>query len=241
MPVLAVNVDHVATLRQQRRGFYPDPIEAALAAENAGATGIIAHLREDRRHILDRDIERMGRELKTHLHLEMAATEEMQSIALHARPRIVCLVPEKREELTTEGGLAVAGREDELRRYLEPLHEAGIQSSLFIEADPAQIKAAADVGCPYIEIHTGHFADAPDPEARKTELDKILDGVKRALDLDLKINLGHGLDYDNIMAFARTPGISEYSIGFGIVARAVFVGMHQAVAEMAAIIEKFPA
>lgn len=241
MPVLVVNVDHVATLRQQRLGKEPDPLTAAHMAELAGARGIIVHLREDRRHIQDHDVELMARTLKTRLHLEMAATEEMQAIALARNPYMVCLVPEKREELTTEGGLAVAGREAFLKEYLAPIHARGILSSLFIEADEAQVRAAAAVGCPYIELHTGHFADAPTRAAQRAERDKIVRAIGLARSLGLAVNLGHGLNYDNIYEFADVPGISEFSIGHSIVARAVLTGFTPAVADMAAIIARFPA
>ncbi len=239
MPVLVVNVDHVATLRQARRGREPEPLTAALMAELAGARGIIVHLREDRRHILDRDVELFARALQTRLHLEMAATAEMQAIALANRPYMVCLVPEKREELTTEGGLAVAGREEELAAYLAPLHAVGIRSSLFIEAAEAQIRAAKATGAEYIEIHTGHYADAPTEEAALAEFEKIVAGIGLAQSLGLKVNLGHGLNYVNIQRFAGVPGIREYSIGHSIISRAVLVGLERAVAQMAAIIRDF--
>lgn len=240
MPILVVNVDHVATLRQQRLGKEPDPVTAAHLAELSGARGIIVHLREDRRHIQDHDVEILSRTVKTRLHLEMAATEEMRTIALARNPHIVCLVPEKREELTTEGGLAVAGREDFLRSYLAPIHAAGIRSSLFIEADRTQIDAAARVGSQYVELHTGHFADAPTPEAQRVERDKIVQGVEYARSLGLKVNLGHGLNYDNVYAFQDVPGINEYSIGHSIVSRAVLLGMERAVADMVNILAGFP-
>lgn len=239
MPILAVNVDHVATLRQQRKGIEPEPVTAAHLAELAGARGIIVHLREDRRHILDRDVDLLRACLKTRLNLEMAATQEMQGIALRVRPDSVCLVPEKREELTTEGGLAVAGREDELKRYLAPLWEAGIISSLFIDADPAQIEAAAHIGTQFIEIHTGHFADAPTEAAREAELKKIVAGIALGRELGLKVNLGHGLNYTNVYAFKNVPGVSEYSIGHSIVSRAVLTGLSEAVSHMVAIVESF--
>lgn len=239
MPVLVVNVDHVATLRQARQSREPEPLTGAHLAELGGARGIIVHLREDRRHILDRDVELMARTLNTRLHLEMAATEEMRRIALTVRPYMVCLVPEKREELTTEGGLAVAGREAELCEYLAPLHDAGALSSLFIEAAPEQIEAAKDIGAQYIEIHTGHYADAETEEAASAEFERITAGIKLARKLGLKVNLGHGLNYTNIQRFAKTPGICEYSIGHSIVSRAVFVGMEKAVRQMADIIAGF--
>lgn len=239
MPTLCVNVDHVATLRQARLGREPEPATAAAIAELAGATGIIIHLREDRRHINDRDVEVMRKTINTKLNLEMAATEEMQAIALKTGPETVCLVPEKRQELTTEGGLNCVGREQELADYLAPLHEAGIRSSLFIDADPAQIRAAKATGTEFIEIHTGHFADAASHREQQTEFAKILDGINLARDLDLKVNLGHGLDYENILYFKNVPGIHEYSIGHSIMARAIFVGLDRAVRDMAELIRGF--
>ncbi|UZP68373.1 pyridoxine 5'-phosphate synthase [Desulfovibrio mangrovi] len=239
MPVLVVNVDHVATLRQQRRGIEPEPVTAAHLAELAGARGIIVHLREDRRHIIDRDVRLLSQCLNSRMHLEMAATEEMQQIALETTPYMVCLVPEKREELTTEGGLAVAGRVEHLRDFLAPIHAQGIKSSLFIEADVAQIDAAKAVGSEFIEIHTGHFADAKTPEAQRKEFEKIVRGIEYARSLDLRVNLGHGLNYNNIFMFKDVPGIDEYSIGHSIVSRAVLVGMDRAVREMVEIIRTF--
>lgn len=240
MPILSVNIDHVATIRQARGGIEPDPVTAAAMAELAGARCIICHLREDRRHIQDRDLELLRATVKTRLNLEMAATPEMQSIALQTKPDIICLVPEKRRELTTEGGLDVNARTNEIKSFLEPLLKAGIQSSLFVDADPAQIKAAKETGSEFIEIHTGHYADAEDRHQRKTELEKILAGVRLAQDLGLKVNLGHGLNYDNIWAFSHVTGIHEYSIGHTIISRAVFVGVGQAVREMADIVLGFP-
>jgi len=239
MPVLAVNVDHVATVRQARMGVEPDPVTAAHLAELAGAECIIIHLREDRRHIQDRDLTLIRQTIKTRLNLEMAATYEMQSKALQTRPDISCLVPENRQELTTEGGLSVAGREKELHDFLAPIHKAKIQSSLFIDADPKQIEAAKATGSQFIEIHTGHYADAANLEERQKELEKILHGIKQAQDLGLKVNLGHGLNYVNIMAFAHVPGINEYSIGHSIISRAVFVGLSEAVRQMVEIIRTF--
>lgn len=239
MPVLVVNVDHIATLRQARLGREPEPVTAAHLAELGGARGIIVHLREDRRHIQDRDVELITRTLNTRLHLEMAATEEMQRIALKTRPHMVCLVPEKREELTTEGGLAVAGREQELAEYLAPIHKAGALASLFIEAAPEQIEAAHKTGAEYIEIHTGHYADAEDEGQAQAEFEKIVAGIELARKLGLEINLGHGLNYTNIQRFARIPGIREYSIGHSIISRAVLVGLEGAVRQMAEIIAGF--
>lgn len=239
MPVLVVNVDHVATIRQQRLGTEPDPVTAAAISELAGASGIIVHLREDRRHIQDRDVQLIKETVQTGLHFEMAATKEMQKIALKTDPKMICLVPEKREELTTEGGLAVLGREKELQDYLAPFHEQGVISSLFIDADPKQIDAAKGAGTEYIEIHTGHYADAKTREERDKELKYILNGIAHAQDLGLKVNLGHGLNYTNIQAFGKTPGICEYSIGHSIISRAVMVGMDRAVRDLVGIIDTF--
>ena len=239
MPILAVNVDHVATVRQARLGIEPDPAAAAVLAELAGAKGIIVHLREDRRHIQDRDVRVIRQLTQTKFNFEMAATEEMRRIALEVMPHTVCLVPEKREELTTEGGLNCVGRETELRDYLAPLVDAGIRASLFIDADPAQIDAAAAVGPEFIEIHTGHYADATDSAERAQLLDGIVAGIERARAAGLKVNLGHGLNYVNVMAFRDVPGVEEYSIGHSIISRSVLVGMDQAVREMATLVESF--
>jgi pyridoxine 5-phosphate synthase len=240
MPILAVNVDHVATLRQARLAPEPDPVTAAHLAEIAGARAVIVHLREDRRHINDRDVALLRQLVKTRLHLEMAATQEMQRLALGIKPDMVCLVPEKRQELTTEGGLDCTGREKELAGYLAPLHEAGIGSSLFIDADKAQIRAARDIGTQYIEIHTGAYADAKTPKEKNAELARVLEGIRMGRELGLKVNLGHGLNYDNIWAFSKVSGVSEYSIGHSIVSRAVLTGMGEAVSRMASIIQGFP-
>ncbi|MBF0482561.1 MAG: pyridoxine 5'-phosphate synthase [Desulfovibrionaceae bacterium] len=240
MPRLAVNVDHVATLRQARGGCEPDPVAAAHMCELAGARAIIVHLREDRRHIQDRDLALLRATVKTRLHLEMAATPEMGRIALETRPEMVCLVPEKRQELTTEGGLAVYAREDELSRFLAPLHKAGVKASLFIDPDPRQIAAAGRVGAEYIEIHTGAYADAKTPEDKAHEFEKVRGAVALGREHGLSVNVGHGLNYDNIFAFAKIGGIDEYSIGHAIVCRAVFTGLTEAVGAMARIVAGFP-
>ncbi len=239
MPLLCVNVDHVATLRQARMGHEPEPAAAAAEAELGGATGIIVHLREDRRHIQDRDVEIIRRTLNTKLNLEMAATAEMQGIALKIRPHTVCLVPEKRQELTTEGGLNCIGREGELSAYLAPLLAQEIEASLFIDADFRQIDAAAKTGAQYVEIHTGHYADAKTPSQVRAELDKILKGIVHAQELGLKVNLGHGLNYVNIYPFKNVPGICEYSIGHSIMSRAIFTGVRQATRDMVDILRSF--
>lgn len=239
MPKLCVNIDHIATLRNARAGIEPEPLTAMAMAELAGAVGIIVHLREDRRHIMDRDAVMIRDVINSRMNLEMAATEEMQAIALDLKPETVCLVPEKRQELTTEGGLAVAGRVDELKAYMQPLWEADIETSLFIDADPAQVEAASATGTTIVEIHTGHYADARSPEAVKNELAKVLAAITQARDLGLKVNLGHGLNYANILAFKDVPGIMEYSIGHAIIARAVFTGLDRAVRDMVEIIRTF--
>lgn len=239
MPFLCVNVDHVATIRQARLGSEPDPITAAAIAELAGATGIIMHLREDRRHIQDRDIELINRTVQTKFNFEMAATQEMQTLALKYKPATVCLVPEKRKELTTEGGLNCLGNEKKYKDYLAPLHELGIKSSLFIDADPKQIEAAKEIGAHYVEIHTGHFADAPTREDQKIELNKIIKGIELSKNYGLKVNLGHGLNYLNIQDFSKVPGICEYSIGHSIMARAIILGLDRAVKDMVEIIKTF--
>jgi len=239
MPVLVVNVDHIATIRQARLAKEPDPVAAAALAEMHGAAGIIVHLREDRRHIQDRDVEILRQTIKTHFHLEMAATKEMQGIALASKPHMVCLVPEKRQELTTEGGLNLVGREKEIRDFIAPIAEAGTLLSMFIDPDPDQIDAAKEAGSPFIELHTGAYADAATPEIQKRELERLLAGIRHANDIGLSVNLGHGLDYLNILPFAKVPGIKEYSIGHSIIARAALTGMAEAVSRMAAIIAGF--
>jgi len=239
MSYLVVNVDHIATIRQARLANEPDPVHAAFLAELGGAQGIIVHLREDRRHIQDRDVQLLKQTISTPLHLEMAATREMQSISLDLKPYMVCLVPEKRQELTTEGGLNLIGREQELQQFLAPIHDQGISSSLFIDADPDQIEAAKRIGAEYIEIHTGHYADATDKVTGKQELEKILNGIRLAQQMEIKVNLGHGLNYTNIMAFSNIPGVMEYSIGHSIIARASLIGMEKAIRDMKDIISFF--
>lgn len=240
MPLLAVNVDHVATIRQARLGQSPDPVTAAAMAELAGARAIIVHLREDRRHIQDRDVRLLRQTVKTRLHLEMAATDEMRGIALELKPNMVCLVPEKRRELTTEGGLDVAGREAELTEFVGALKKTGIPASLFIDPEPRQVEASAATGAAFVELHTGAYADATSSFARQTELKRLLAAIPQARQAGLGVNLGHGLDYDNIHAFAHVSGISEYSIGHSIIARAILGGLPEAVSTMAAIIARFP-
>jgi pyridoxine 5-phosphate synthase len=230
--LLGVNIDHVATLRQARGTRYPDPIQAAIEAEQAGADAITLHLREDRRHIQDRDVEMLKDILQTRMNLEMAVTEEMLTIASRIRPADCCLVPERREELTTEGGLDVAGQAVRLRDACTQLAEAQVRVSLFIDADPRQIDAAAEAGAPVIEIHTGHFADAETPQQRAAELARVERAVEHGRGLGLQVNAGHGLHYHNVQTIAAIPGLRELNIGHAIIARAIFSGLQAAVSEM---------
>lgn len=232
MIALGVNIDHVATLRQVRGTAYPDPIEAALDAERAGADVITLHLREDRRHIQDRDVEILGAKLTTRMNLEMAATDEMVGIARRLQPHDCCLVPERREEITTEAGLDVRRLQDRLTRCCAELTEAGVRVSLFVDPDPHQIEAAAATGAPVIEIHTGAYAEAPDEARRREQLLRIAQSVQQAQALGLKVNAGHGLHYQNVQPIATIPGIAELNIGHAIIARAVFTGIGAAVREM---------
>jgi len=235
---LGVNIDHVATLRQARGTDYPSPVEAALIAELSGADAITLHLREDRRHIQDRDVEVLRELLTTRMNLESAVTSEMIAIALCTKPHDICLVPERREELTTEGGLDVVRHFGQVQNACRHLSDAGIRVSLFINADRAQIDAAAEAGAPVIEIHTGSFADAKTDAAQEIELDKIKEAVVHGLRHNLKVNAGHGLHYHNVQAIAAIPGISELNIGHAIVGRAIFVGMEKAVREMKTLMLK---
>ncbi|NLS12839.1 pyridoxine 5'-phosphate synthase [Vibrio sp. SM6] len=232
---LGVNIDHVATLRNARGTKYPDPVHAAEVAERAGADGITIHLREDRRHITDRDVRILRETLQTRMNLEMAVTDEMVEIALQTQPEYVCLVPEKREELTTEGGLDVKGHFDKVKAATETLTAAGIKVSLFIDADRAQIDAAKACGAPFIELHTGHYADATDEAAQQAELKKIAAGASYASDLGLIVNAGHGLTYHNVAPIAALPEIYELNIGHSIIGRALFDGLDKAVADMKAV------
>ena len=237
MPKLSVNVDHVATVRQARGGKNPDPVTAALLAELAGADGIIVHLREDRRHIQDRDVEILRRVVKTKLNLEMANTEEIVRIALRVKPDMVTLVPERRQELTTEGGLNVTAQQKALKQNIARLKKAGIRVSLFIDADPAQVKASRAVGADFVEIHTGKYSDAPDEESQKKEFQRIARAIAQAHKLGLRVNIGHGLDYQNVAPFTSIPEIEDYSIGHSIMARTVLVGLDRAVREMKELIQ----
>ena len=234
--LLGVNIDHVATLRQARGTRYPDPVKAALDAEEAGADGITVHLREDRRHIQDRDVLLLSQVLQTRMNFEMGVTEEMLAFAERIRPAHVCLVPETRQELTTEGGLDVAGQEQRIRAAVERLSRIGCEVSLFIDADERQIEASRRIGAPAIELHTGRYADAHTPADQARELARIRDGVACGLAHGLIVNAGHGLHYHNAEAVAAIAGINELNIGHAIVAHALFVGFKQAVAEMKALI-----
>lgn len=230
--LLGVNIDHVATLRQARGTRYPDPIQAAIMAEQAGADGITLHLREDRRHIQERDVTMLRDILQTRMNLEMAVTEEMLAIAERVKPEDCCLVPERREELTTEGGLDVAGQEPKMKEACTRLAEAGVQVSLFIDADPRQLEAAARVGAPVVEIHTGRYADAETRAEREVEFNRIVQGVEKGVELGLQVNAGHGLHYHNVQPVAALAPIRELNIGHAIIARAVFTGLDEAVREM---------
>ena len=232
---LGINIDHVATLRNARGTSYPDPLQAALLAEEAGADAITLHLREDRRHIKDADVELIRPQLRTRMNLESAVTQEMIDFACRIKPQDVCLVPERREEVTTEGGLDVVKYFSEVSAAVRQLQAEGIRVSLFIDPDAAQIQAAAEIGAPVIELHTGRYADAHNVAEQQTELQRIqlavIEGIKRGL----KVNAGHGLHYTNVQAIAAIRDIAELNIGHAIVAHAVFVGWQNAVREMKAI------
>jgi len=232
---LGVNIDHVATLRQVRGTPYPDPVKAALMAEAAGADLITLHLREDRRHIQDRDVFELRGQLKTRMNLEAAVTRDMLQIALKVRPHDVCLVPERRMELTTEGGLDVVGQFDRVRDAVHLLAQAGIRVSLFIGHDARQIEAAHAAGAPVIEIHTGHYADAPNPAEADAEFRRIEAGIALGKQLGLVVNAGHGLHFGNTARIAALAGISELNIGHAIVAEALFRGWQQTVRDMKAL------
>ena len=229
---LGVNIDHVATLRQARGTRYPSPVQAALLAESAGADSITLHLREDRRHILDADVRILRELLQTRMNLEMAVTDEMIEIALQVKPQDVCLVPERREELTTEGGLDVAGQFAAVQGACRTLAAAGIRVSLFIDADAHQLEAARAAGAPVVEIHTGRYADAARPDETRHELRRIIQAVEKGVSLGLAVNAGHGLHYHNVQSIASIPGVEELNIGHAIVAQAIFVGWENAVREM---------
>ncbi|PKG57223.1 pyridoxine 5'-phosphate synthase [Shewanella sp. Choline-02u-19] len=230
--LLGVNIDHIATLRQARGTNYPDPVHAAAVAEHAGAEGITIHLREDRRHIIDRDVYTLAKTLKTRMNFEMAVTDEMLDIACDIKPAYVCLVPEKREELTTEGGLDVAGQQDKIAAAVARLTQEGIKVSLFIDADTTQIDAAVAVGAPVIEIHTGCYADALTDADTATELSRISEMATYAHGKGLVVNAGHGLHYHNVKPIAAIPELYELNIGHSIIARAAIDGLATAVRDM---------
>ncbi|WP_411705816.1 pyridoxine 5'-phosphate synthase [Edaphovirga cremea] len=230
--LLGVNIDHIATLRNARGTAYPDPVQAAFIAEQAGADGITVHLREDRRHITDRDVRILRQTINTRMNLEMAVTDEMIDIACELKPHFCCLVPEKRQEVTTEGGLDVAGQQDKMILAIERLTQAGILVSLFIDADPRQIDAAVAVGAPYIEIHTGAYADAETPLEQQAELERIKHAATYAAGKGLKVNAGHGLHYHNVQPIAALPEMHELNIGHAIIGQAVMSGLATAVSDM---------
>lgn len=229
---LGVNIDHIATLRNARGTSYPDPVLAAGLAEQAGADGITVHLREDRRHITDRDVAILRQTIQTRMNLEMAVTGEMIEIACRTRPHFVCLVPEKRQEVTTEGGLDVASQVERIRECVARLAAVGTQVSLFIDADHEQIDAAVATGAPFIEIHTGRYADAESEAEQQAELARIREAARYASGKGLKVNAGHGLHYHNVKPIAAIPEMVELNIGHAIIARAAFEGLPKAVAEM---------
>ena len=234
MLTLGVNIDHVATIRQARRTVEPDPVAAAVLAELAGADGITAHLREDRRHMQDRDIRRLRETVQTRLNLEMAATAEMVQIALDIQPDYVTLVPERREEVTTEGGLDIAGQIDRIKSVVDQLQSAGMPVSLFIDPDPAQIDASALVKAQFIELHTGRYAEAREPKQVQQELKSLAQGCEQAISAGLRVNAGHGLTYQNVYPIACLPGMEELNIGHTIISRSVLVGIDRAIREMKA-------
>lgn len=238
---LGVNIDHVATLRNARGSAYPDPVRAALVAQAAGADGITAHLREDRRHIIDADIESLMARIEIPLNFEMAATDEMQAIALRHRPHAVCLVPEKREERTTEGGLDAAADDNRLTDFVAPLREAGCRVSLFVGHDPRQIEAARRIGAPVVELHTGRYCDLVAqgaPEEAALELAALMTGARLAHSLGLEVHAGHGLSFATVQPFAATPEIRELNIGHFLISESVFMGLGPAITEMRRLMDE---
>lgn len=234
---LGVNIDHVATVRNARGGVHPDPVRAAHMAIAAGADGITAHLREDRRHIVDADIERLKAEIDRPLNLEMAATADMQKIALEVKPHAACIVPEKREERTTEGGLDAARGQDYLADFVAPLRETGIRVSLFIEPSPAQLDAARELGAPVVELHTGRYCDETG-ERRAAELSRIVAAARHAAEIGLECHAGHGLGFDTVMPVAAVESVVELNIGHFLVGEAIFIGLDAAVAKMRALMDE---
>jgi pyridoxine 5-phosphate synthase len=237
MALLCVNVDHIATIRQARRAQEPDPVQAAMLAELAGASGITCHLREDRRHIQDRDVELLRRLVKTKLNLEMAVTEEMIRIAIALKPDMATLVPERREELTTEGGLDVRGHLDAVTRTVRTLQGEGIAVSLFIDPDPEQVSDSARAGAELVELHTGMYAEAGDRKALQNEMARLIKATTQARELGLRVNAGHGLNYRNVGPVATIPEVEELNIGHSVIARAALVGVERAVREMLAAMD----
>lgn len=235
--LLGVNIDHVATLRNARGGVEPDPIQAAEICEANGATSITAHLREDRRHIMDSDIRTLKKVIKTRLNLEMAVTDEMQKIALEVRPYSVCLVPEKRQEVTTEGGLDVASQLQKITNFVQPLKEAGIIVSLFIDPSNEQIYAAAKTGAQFIELHTGQYSMAFGTPEEQEEFEKVREASRLGHALGLKVNAGHGLNYENVYRMRQIDDLYELNIGHSIISRSVFTGLAQAVKDMAELVK----
>ena len=234
---LGVNIDHVATVRQARGSAYPDPVRAALAAQDAGADGITAHLREDRRHISDSDIDRLSRELKIPLNLEMAATDEMHVIALNAKPHAACIVPEKREEITTEGGLDAARQHNHLSPIVRSLGAAGVRVSLFIEPAREQLDAAKSLGAPVVELHTGAYANASGAEQQRI-LERLRKAAAYGASIGLEIHAGHGLTYDNVKPIAAIPQIRELNIGHFLIGEAIFIGLDAAIRRMRALMDE---
>lgn len=234
---LGVNIDHVATVRNARGGFHPDPVRAALLAQKAGADGITAHLREDRRHIKDSDIDRLMAEISIPLNFEMAATDEMVEIASRLKPASACIVPEKREELTTEGGLDVIGGYDHLKKYIAKLKDADVSVSLFIDPDVDQIKASKELGADKIELHTGAYVDVTG-DARAKELERLRLGAKYSGEIDLEVHAGHGLNYDTVEAVARISEFTEFNIGHFLIGEAIFGGLEDALNRMRALMDQ---
>ena len=241
MALLCVNVDHIATIRQARRAQEPDPVQAAMLAELAGASGITCHLREDRRHIQDRDVELLRHLVKTKLNLEMAVTEEMIRIAIALKPDMATLVPERREELTTEGGLDVRGHLDAVTRTVRTLQGEGIAVSLFIDPDPEQVSDSARAGAELVELHTGMYAEAGDRKALQNEMARLIKATTQARELGLRVNAGHGLNYRNVGPVATIPEVEELNIGHSVIARAALVGVERAVREMLAAMKEMGA
>ncbi len=235
--LLGVNIDHIATLRNARGGYEPDPIKAADICEASGGTSITTHLREDRRHIKDEDVYTLIKTIKTKLNLEMAMAQDIQKIALEIKPYSICLVPEKRQEVTTEGGLDVAGQLEKVSEFIKPLLDAGIIVSLFIDPDEKQVKASAKTGAQFIEMHTGAYAEAFGSDKEEEEFLKLKNSAKLAQELGLRVNAGHGLNYENVYRMHEIPGLYELNIGHSIVSRAVFTGLPEAVRKMADLIK----